>query len=179
MMYINRQVGEVYVNCWGESRPHIELGVYSPIGVGCSNHNGCSLSAIQALRLADTMGNPPQPQSVKLGDGTHEMRSTWKTFRVKHNNGVHIATVGVTKDTDQDLALGFANSLISDNHPRSQETYYWPNDCEISLTKKHVKIIRGLLYMWAGEQMIGTRKQVTPEVVEDIPYLEEVQHGDS
>lgn len=180
-MYINTGVGKgwagykVYVSAYSEKR--IELTIFKPEG----RHNpkcmwcSVSLTTSQAIKVANSLQNPPCDKWVDFADPDPppapqgEMRPMWDVFLVKHSNGVHEGSIGIAKGK---IAIDNGNFQFP---KRSCQTDYFSSQREEELSSQEIKKLAGLLYHWAGANLIGlaTRKRKSIKVLPLVDVDEE------
>lgn len=184
-MYINTGVGKgwagykVYVTCYHK---RIELTVFKPEG----RHNprclwcGVSLTTSQAIKVAYRLQNPLPDKWVSYVDPAPlpapqgEVRPQWDVFLVKHSNGVHEGAIGITKGK---IGIDAGNFLLPE---KSCQTDYFASQREEKLSPQEIKKLAGLLYHWAGANLIGlaTKKRKSIKVLALVDKEDRLDSGE-
>lgn len=157
-----------------EDRKHIQLMTWKPTYHDRCEWIGCALTPHRALQVANLLADPPPWEPVKVGDGTTPLRQIWQVLRVKHDNGVFVSSIGIARCTAKGLTsqLGICESQ-SDSHQTRKAQWWYPSNM-VTLKPPQARILQGLLYAWAGLQMVGTREDITPATTRSIPHLEDL-----
>lgn len=158
----------------------IELTVWKPWYVGRVSWKSVSLNPAQAVRLAHILLVPPRWQRVRVQDGSKPFRVVWQVLAVKHGNGVHSGEIGVSLRNHGGTVVEIGVLEMTGNYEktRSRATDCWCPSWSVTMTTGQVKVLAGLLYLWAGARMVGTRR-VLRKSVERIMYLREPKPSDA
>ena len=175
-MYINTGVGKrkhghkVSIIAWdAESRDRIELTIYRG---DRQEVKWCSISLNpqQAIKVAHRLQNPlpdawvdyadPDPPPAAQG----EIRAYWDVFIVKDKNG-NKASIGIAEGK-----LGVSSDQYYPS--RSGPTDYFSHDHAEDLTPQEIKKLAGLLYHWAGAELIGLVREKKKLVRKILPLVD-------
>lgn len=153
-MYIHRKIGKK-LDLWATENGRMVITAWGSISGGRCESVRVSLTPTQAIKVANDLMSPPGWKSTELMNGTSELRQTWQVYKVKHGNGVTRGMIGVSDDKGP--ILGLEDNLTSFGNDKTRVTDYF-HCTEVKLTKPEVKTVTGLLFLWAGSELVGTRK---------------------
>lgn len=155
-MYIHRGIGKK-LDLWATENGRMVITARGSTAGGRCESVRVSLTPPQAIKVANDLMCPPEHQPVELMDGTSELRPMWQVYKVKHGNGVTRGMVGISDDKGPVLGLNDNFMSYDKTEDKTRVTDYFCCTA-VKLTRKEVKTVAGLLFLWAGSELVGTRK---------------------
>ena len=152
-MLIDRRIkNKLGINTY--TRDHaITIQMWEPIPNwhGRVNWLEVSFTPTQALKIANHLFNPPK-------------HTLWHVYKSRYNSGF---AFGIGEQNNNKLLVGINRDSYDATIIRSGVKDYFPCHA-VQLNLQERKLIAGLLSLWAGSELVGTKKKITTEMVLDL-----------